>query len=151
VTSGISTAKQGAGERNVVISSADIAAQALDLGLVDEVHVSLAPVLLGKGIPIRAHDAPPQRPTPSRRLTITSASVRRSRSVTYTLRLHCRTYATGRAGADTTDFRPSSILGNPRIGFTHARGPDGTLATVRVIFDTHGRTGAPCQHSSMCV
>ena len=41
------------------IASASIAAQALDLGLVDEVTISLVPVLLGEGIPYfasLAHD-----------------------------------------------------------------------------------------------
>jgi len=51
VAAAIDEAKSIAGERNVIISSATIAQQALALGLVDEVGVSLAPVLLGDGIP----------------------------------------------------------------------------------------------------
>jgi dihydrofolate reductase len=51
VEEGIAAAKQIAGDNDVTIASASIAAQALDLGLVDEVNVSLVPVLLGKGIP----------------------------------------------------------------------------------------------------
>jgi dihydrofolate reductase len=51
VTAGIERAKETAGDKDVTIASANIAAQALDLGLVDEVHVSLVPVLLGEGIP----------------------------------------------------------------------------------------------------
>lgn len=51
VATGIETARQIAGSQDVVISSAAIAAQALDLGLVDEVAISLAPVLMGRGIP----------------------------------------------------------------------------------------------------
>jgi dihydrofolate reductase len=51
VSTAVERAKEIAGDKNVTITSASIAAQALDLGLVDEVHVSLAPVLLGKGIP----------------------------------------------------------------------------------------------------
>jgi hypothetical protein len=39
---------------SVSIASADIARQALDAGLVDEVNVSLVPVLLGTGIPYLA-------------------------------------------------------------------------------------------------
>jgi dihydrofolate reductase len=60
VPSAIDRAKEIAGDKNVTIASANIAAQALDLGLVDEVHVSLVPVLLGKGIPYFANltDAP---------------------------------------------------------------------------------------------
>jgi dihydrofolate reductase len=55
VTEGIARAREIAGGKDVTIASADIAAQALDLGLVDEVHVSLVPVLLGEGIPYFAN------------------------------------------------------------------------------------------------
>lgn len=55
VESGIAQAKETAAGKDVVIASADIAGQALDLGLVDEVHASLAPVLLGEGIPYFAN------------------------------------------------------------------------------------------------
>lgn len=51
VETGIERARELAGDKDVIVSSADIAGQALDLGLLDEVHVSLVPVLLGKGIP----------------------------------------------------------------------------------------------------
>ncbi|MEV5751461.1 dihydrofolate reductase family protein [Actinoallomurus sp. NPDC052308] len=51
VAEGIARAKEIAGEKDVSIASADIARQALDLELVDEVVVSLVPVLLGAGIP----------------------------------------------------------------------------------------------------
>ena len=51
VAEGITRAREIAGDRDVSIASADIARQALDLGLVDEVCVSLVPVLLGEGIP----------------------------------------------------------------------------------------------------
>lgn len=48
----IDRAREIAGDgKDVTISSADIAQQALDLGLVDEVWVSLVPVLFGAGIP----------------------------------------------------------------------------------------------------
>ena len=55
VATGIERAKEIAGDKNVVIASANVAAQALDLGLVDEVHVSLVPVLMGEGIPYFAN------------------------------------------------------------------------------------------------
>ena len=55
VPAGIERAKEIAGDKAVTIASADIAAQALDLGLVDEVHVSLVPVLMGEGIPYFAN------------------------------------------------------------------------------------------------
>lgn len=51
VEQGIAAAGQIAGDKDVSIASASIAVQALDLGLVDEVVISLVPVLLGKGIP----------------------------------------------------------------------------------------------------
>lgn len=47
----ISRARQIAGGKDVTIASASVAQQALDLGLVDEVCVSLVPVLFGEGIP----------------------------------------------------------------------------------------------------
>jgi dihydrofolate reductase len=49
--SGIAAARQIAGDKDVSIASASIAAQALDLGLVDEVAISLVPVLMGKESP----------------------------------------------------------------------------------------------------
>ena len=55
VPDGIERAKEIAGDQAVTIASANIAAQALDLGLVDEVHVSLVPVLMGEGIPYFAN------------------------------------------------------------------------------------------------
>ena len=51
VDAAIATAKELAGDRNVTIASPTIINQALDLGLVDEVCVSLVPVLFGEGIP----------------------------------------------------------------------------------------------------
>src|SRR4029453_89385 len=51
VESAITEARQIAGDQDVTIASAKIAQQALDLGLVDEVCVSLVPVLFGEGIP----------------------------------------------------------------------------------------------------
>lgn len=50
VEDGIATAKEIAGERFVTIASATIIQQALDLGLVDEVCVSVVPVLFGAGV-----------------------------------------------------------------------------------------------------
>jgi len=50
VEEAIEVAKQVAGDQFVTIASADISKQALNLGLVDEVCVSLVPVLFGAGI-----------------------------------------------------------------------------------------------------
>ena len=51
VEAAVARAKEIAGDKDVTIASADITQQALDLGLVDEVCVSLVPVLFGEGIP----------------------------------------------------------------------------------------------------
>jgi dihydrofolate reductase len=47
----IAKAREIAGDKDVTIASANVVQQALDLGLVDEVCVSLVPVLFGDGIP----------------------------------------------------------------------------------------------------
>jgi dihydrofolate reductase len=51
VEAAVTKARQVAGDQDVTIASAKIIQQALDLGLVDEVCVSLVPVLFGEGIP----------------------------------------------------------------------------------------------------
>jgi dihydrofolate reductase len=51
VAPAVARARDIAGDKNVVIASPTIIQQALDLGLVDEVCISLAPVLFGDGIP----------------------------------------------------------------------------------------------------
>ncbi|GAB3221284.1 dihydrofolate reductase family protein [Glycomyces halotolerans] len=51
VGAAIERAKQLADGKDVTIASASVTQQALDLGLVDEVCVSLVPVLFGEGIP----------------------------------------------------------------------------------------------------
>ena len=51
VEAAISEAKKIAGDKDVTIASTTIIQQALDLGLVDEVCVSLVPVLFGEGLP----------------------------------------------------------------------------------------------------
>ncbi|MFB7739263.1 dihydrofolate reductase family protein [Streptomyces sp. NPDC056112] len=50
VEAAVTRAGQIAGDQDVTIASATITQQALDLGLVDEVCVSLVPVLFGEGI-----------------------------------------------------------------------------------------------------
>lgn len=47
----IARAREIAGDNNVTLASPHIIAQALELGLVDEIRVSLVPVLFGEGIP----------------------------------------------------------------------------------------------------
>jgi len=47
----VTRARQIAGDKDVTIASANVIQQALTLGLVDEVCISLVPVLFGEGIP----------------------------------------------------------------------------------------------------
>ncbi len=49
ITKAIAVARDIAGERDVAVASADVVGQALDLQLLDEVAVSLVPVLLSGG------------------------------------------------------------------------------------------------------
>ena len=51
VTDAVTRAQEIAGPKLVVVSTPTLTRQCLDLGLLDEVAVSLAPVLLGSGIP----------------------------------------------------------------------------------------------------
>jgi dihydrofolate reductase len=50
VESAIHQAKEAAGGKDVVICTANILQQALKAGLVDEIHVEVAPMLLGGGV-----------------------------------------------------------------------------------------------------
>ena len=49
VAEAVAQARAFAGERDVSVSAGLVGGQALELGLVDEVHVNLAPVFLGRG------------------------------------------------------------------------------------------------------
>jgi len=55
VESAIQQAKAAAGDKNVAVSSASIAQQCLQAGLLDEIHIDLAPVLLGGGVRLFEH------------------------------------------------------------------------------------------------
>jgi dihydrofolate reductase len=57
VEAAISKAREIAGDKDITISSANVIQQALDLGLVDEVCVSLVPVLFGEGVRLFAKPA----------------------------------------------------------------------------------------------
>jgi dihydrofolate reductase len=50
VESAISQAKKAAGDKDVVICTANILQQALKAGLVDEIYMDLAPILIGDGV-----------------------------------------------------------------------------------------------------
>lgn len=55
VESAVRQAKELAGNKDVVISTASILQQALNAGLVDEIHVDMAPFLLGRGVRLFDH------------------------------------------------------------------------------------------------
>jgi dihydrofolate reductase len=55
VESAIRQATQAAGGKDVVICTASILQQCLNLGLMDEIHVDVAPLLLGKGVRLFDH------------------------------------------------------------------------------------------------
>ena len=55
VESAIRQAKQAAGDKDVVICTASILQQCLNAGLMDEIHVDVAPLLLGKGVRLFDH------------------------------------------------------------------------------------------------
>jgi dihydrofolate reductase len=55
VASAVEQAKGAAGEKSVAVASANVAAQCLDAGLLDQVDIDLVPVLLGSGVPFFAH------------------------------------------------------------------------------------------------
>ena len=50
VESAIHQAKQAAGDKDVVVCTATILQQCLNAGLMDEIHVDVAPLLLGNGV-----------------------------------------------------------------------------------------------------
>ncbi len=50
IESAIRQAKQAAGDKNVVVSTASTLQQSLKAGLVDEIHIDVAPILLGGGV-----------------------------------------------------------------------------------------------------
>jgi dihydrofolate reductase len=55
VESAIRQAKQAAKDKNVAIATASLTQQCLKAGLLDEIHIDLAPVLLGAGIRLFEH------------------------------------------------------------------------------------------------
>jgi dihydrofolate reductase len=55
VESAIQQAKKAAGDKDVVICTANILQQAIKAGLVDEIYIDLAPILIGAGVSLFAH------------------------------------------------------------------------------------------------
>lgn len=52
IEAAVSTAKEIAGDRNVAVNGGQMARQALEAGLLDEIGVELVPVILGAGTPL---------------------------------------------------------------------------------------------------
>jgi dihydrofolate reductase len=50
IADAVHRAKAAAGEKNVVVLGADVARQCIERGLLDEIVVHLAPLLLGDGV-----------------------------------------------------------------------------------------------------
>ena len=71
VGSAIRQAKQAAGDKDVVICTASILQQCLNLGLMDEIHIDVAPLLLGKGV--RLFDHLDIKPTELERIRVVDA------------------------------------------------------------------------------
>ena len=55
VESAVEKAKKAAGDKNVDLIGASIAQQCLNAGLLDEIQIDLAPVLLGGGVRLFDH------------------------------------------------------------------------------------------------
>ncbi|RPJ23591.1 MAG: hypothetical protein EHM33_20470 [Chloroflexi bacterium] len=71
VESAIRQAKQAAGDKDVVICTASILQQCLNAGLLDEIHIDVAPLLLGKGV--RLFDHLEFKPTELERIRVIEA------------------------------------------------------------------------------
>ena len=50
VVSAIATAREIAGDKDVVVGAPSVTQQCLRLGLLDEIHIDLVPLLLGRGV-----------------------------------------------------------------------------------------------------
>jgi dihydrofolate reductase len=55
IESAIRQAEKVAGEKDVVLCTASVLQQALNAGLVDEIHLDVAPLLLGRGVSLFDH------------------------------------------------------------------------------------------------
>ncbi|RPJ18789.1 MAG: hypothetical protein EHM33_31390, partial [Chloroflexi bacterium] len=71
VESAIRQAKQAAGDKDVAICTASILRQCLNAGLLDEIHIDVAPLLLGKGV--RLFDHLEFKPTELERIRVIEA------------------------------------------------------------------------------
>jgi len=71
LASGVAAAKAAAGDKYVSVLGADVARQCLDAGVLDEIFLCIAPVLLGDGV--RMFDYPGGTNVKLERLSLTSA------------------------------------------------------------------------------
>jgi len=55
VASAVELAQAEAGDKSIAVAGPNIAQQCLDLGLLDEIRIELAPVILGAGVPFFAN------------------------------------------------------------------------------------------------
>lgn len=83
IEAAVAVAQERAGDRDVSVTAGDVGGQALAAGLVDEVEIDLAPVVLGRGKRFFGEDAPevvlddPYLVVPGRRVTHLRYRVRR--------------------------------------------------------------------------
>jgi dihydrofolate reductase len=71
IDSAVRQAKAAAGDKNVTTGGADLPRQLLKAGLVDEIQISLIPVILGNGIPL--FDATVRKHIELQRISITES------------------------------------------------------------------------------
>jgi dihydrofolate reductase len=50
ITAAVATAKQAAGDKDLIVLGADVIRQCLEVGLVDEIQLMVLPVMLGDGV-----------------------------------------------------------------------------------------------------
>ena len=92
VAAAVDRARVAAGEQDVVImGGGDVIAQAIEQGLVDELHLDRAPVIVGGGTPCSGTGTPyTSSANGSRRLTRWMSVIRRSKSGRGFARRSCR-------------------------------------------------------------
>jgi dihydrofolate reductase len=76
IAAAVATARQAAGEKDLILLGADVAAQCLERGLVDEIQLMMLPVLLGDGVRLYGSDG-------AARVNLTPAGCDQSGDVTF--------------------------------------------------------------------
>ena len=75
IEAAVAKAKEIAGDKDVAVNGGQMARQALDAGLLDEIGVDLVPVILGDGTPLFAGDGIPPKELEGPYLTIQGEGV----------------------------------------------------------------------------